>query len=167
VVVGMDRRLAAHLATGQLDGTMGGPEIDHALGLKSKRRSIYLRIAPEKEVEFLKIFDSPNVNECYERRPSVMPQQALAMSNSELIINHSRALTADLSKKSGPDNAKFIHLAFLQILSRPPTAEEESLCLHALTSHPTTQPAGSAAADRPRANLVLVLFNHNDFVTIR
>ncbi|HEV8291242.1 MAG TPA: DUF1549 and DUF1553 domain-containing protein, partial [Tepidisphaeraceae bacterium] len=171
------RRMEAELvrdnilyATGQLDPTMGGPEIDQNLGLVSRRRSIYLRIAPEKEVEFLKLFDSPNPNECYERRPSVVPQQALAMSNSELIINHSRTLAAELSEQAGGDDQKFINLAFLQILSRPPTAEEQSLCLRALASHPTTSPTTrptDAPRLRPRQNLVLVLFNHNDFVTIR
>jgi hypothetical protein len=158
-------------ATGQLDATMGGPEIDQNLGLVSRRRSIYLRIAPEKEVEFLKLFDSANPNECYERRPSVVPQQALAMSNSELIISHSRTLATELSKQAGADDQQFINLAFLQILSRPPTAEESSLCSRALAQHPSTRPVGSASADaerlRPRQNLVLVLFNHNDFVTIR
>src|SRR5882724_3261167 len=170
------RRMEAELvrdnilyATGQLDPTMGGPEIDQNLGLVSKRRSIYFRIAPEKEVEFLKLFDSANPNECYERRPSVVPQQALAMSNSELIINHSRTLAGELSKQAGADDGKFIDLAFVQILSRPATAEEISLCLRALANHPTTNPVGSASADaiRHRQNLVLVLFNHNDFVTIR
>jgi hypothetical protein len=165
------RRMEAELvrdnilyATNQLDSTMGGPEIDNALGLVSRRRSIYLRIAPEKEVEFLKLFDSANPNECYERRPSVMPQQALAMSNSELIINHSRTLAGELSKQAGADDQRFINLAFLQILSRPPTAEEMSICSRALAAHPTTRPSDS---NRPRQNLVLVLFNHNDFVTIR
>src|SRR5207249_8410215 len=51
-----------------LDATRGGPEIDHNLGLSSKRRSIYLRLAAEKEVEFLRIFDGPTVTECYQRR---------------------------------------------------------------------------------------------------
>ena len=115
-------------------------------------------------MEFLKLFDSANPNECYERRPSVVPQQALAMSNSELIINHSRTLAAELSKQAGPDDHKFISLAFLQILSRLPTGEELSLCLRALAAHPTTRPTDTI---RPRQNLVLVLFNHNDFVTIR
>jgi len=96
-----------------------------------------------------------------------VPQQALAMSNSELIVNDSRALAAELSKQAGADDGKFIGLAFVQILSRPATAEEMSVCLRALTAHPTTLPVGSASADRHRQNLVLVLFNHNDFVTIR
>ena len=89
---------------------------------------------------------------------------SLAMSNSELIINHSRTLAGELSKQAGPDDHKFISLAFLQILSRPPTEEEFSLCLRALAAHPTTRPTDTI---RPRQNLVLVLFNHNDFVTIR
>ena len=120
-------------------------------------------------MEFLKLFDSANPAECYERRPSVVPQQALAMSNSELIINHSRTLAAELSKQAGADDQKFIDLAFVRVLSRPPTAEETSVCLQALANHPTTKPVGSASADaiRHRQNLVLVLFNHNDFVTIR
>jgi hypothetical protein len=167
------RRMEAELvrdnilyATGQLDVTMGGPEIDHKLGLTSRRRSIYLRIAPEKEVEFLKLFEGPNPAECYERRPSVIPQQALALSNSEIVINHSRTLAADLSKKAGPDDSRFINLAFLQILARAPSAKEMSLCLSALAKTPTTQPSTSTT-ERTRQNLVLVLFNHNDFVTIR
>ena len=47
----------------------------------------YLRIAAEKEVEFLKVFDGPAVTECYTRRPSVVPQQALALANSELALD--------------------------------------------------------------------------------
>ena len=70
--------------SGTLDSTFGGPEIDHNLGLVSNRRSLYLRTANEKEVEFLKIFDGPSVSECYQRRPSVIPQQALVLANSEL-----------------------------------------------------------------------------------
>src|SRR5262249_51651150 len=72
--------------SGDLDPTRGGPDIDHKLGLTSKRRSLYLRTAAEKEVEFLKIFDGPSVTECYERKTSVVPQQALALANSELAL---------------------------------------------------------------------------------
>ncbi|MEQ2009676.1 MAG: DUF1549 domain-containing protein, partial [Limisphaerales bacterium] len=82
---------------GSLDLAMGGPEIDHNLGLSSKRRSVYLRLAAEKEVEFLKIFDGPAVTECYERRPSVMPQQALALANSELAQTEARRLAKQLA----------------------------------------------------------------------
>jgi hypothetical protein len=170
---------------GQLDETMGGPEVDHNQGLNSHRRSLYLRIAAEKEVEFLKIFDSPSVTECYERKHSVMPQQALALANSELTLSESRLLARALSAKSGSDSAKFTRDAFLRVLARRPTPEETRLCLAFLTEQVqrfkaqiplpaavTTNLAESAkpSADpalHARENLVLVLFNHNDFVTVR
>ena len=85
-----------HVA-GDLDATMSGPDIDHMLGLKSKRRSIYLRQAAEKEVEFLKVFDGPAVTECYIRRPTVVPQQALAMANSEITVNATMSLAQKLA----------------------------------------------------------------------
>lgn len=144
-------------ASGQLDLTMGGPDIDHKLALASRRRSIYLQIAAEKEAEFLKVFDSPSVTECYERRPSVMPQQALAMSNSELVLRESRTLTGKLAKEVGEDNNQFVRRAYMTILSRRPKEEELKVCREFL----------AAGGTKGRENLVLVLFNHNDFVTIR
>jgi hypothetical protein len=145
-------------AAGQLDPTMGGPEIDHKLGLVSKRRSIYLRTAPEKQVEFLAIFDGPSPTECYERKPSVMPQQALALINSSVAVEMSAVLAAALSKHAGQDADRFIHAAYLRTLSRPPVSEEMAACREFL-QHRTGQ--------RGRENLVRVLFNHNDFVTVR
>ena len=140
---------------GSLDPAMGGPEIDHNLGLTSKRRSLYLRLAAEKEVEFLKIFDGPAVTECYERRPSVMPQQALAMANSELAQAEARKLAKQFATD---DEEAFVRSAFAQILARRPTAEETRLGREFLAA---------TAKDRARENLVLVLLNHNDFVTVR
>ncbi len=143
--------------SGSLDLTMGGPDIDHTLGLTSKRRSIYMRIAAEKEVEFLKIFDGPAVTECYERHPSVMPQQALAMANSEVAFAEATKIASELSEDSGDG---FIRRAFETILARQPTSEELRVCGEFL--------AGSAkAAGNARENLILVLLSHNDFVTVR
>jgi hypothetical protein len=167
---------------GSLDLAMGGPDIDHKLGLISKRRSIYLRIAAEKEVEFLKVFDGPTVTECYERRPSVMPQQSLALANSELTLAQVRTLAQSLAAESADDDNRFITQAFRRILARPPREEELRLCRdflgkqieHSNTTESTT-PVSNKVADkasvepqmRARENLVLVLFNHNDFLTIR
>jgi hypothetical protein len=162
---------------GSLDETMGGPEVDHMQGLASRRRSIYLRIAAEKEVEFLKTFDSPSVTECYERKQTVMPQQALALANSELTLQQSKVLAAALEKQVGSDNSRFISEAFVRILSRPPTLQEMKLCGEFLnTKQPVSgaimvavqdvkKPAGKTL--NARENLILVLFNHNDFMTIR
>jgi uncharacterized protein DUF1553/uncharacterized protein DUF1549 len=168
---------------GDLDPAMGGPDIDHKLGLTSKRRSLYLRIAAEKEVEFLKIFDSPSVTECYERRPSVVPQQALALANSEITFREAKRLAQTLAADSGNDADRFVAQAFLRVLARQPNKEELRFCVEFLrtqtdrlsTQRSTHSPTSTAAnsqhsifsLERARENLVLVLFNHNDFVTIR
>ena len=173
-----------HVA-GSLDPTMGGPDIDHKLGLASKRRSLYLRLAAEKEVEFLRIFDGPSVTECYERRPSVVPQQALALANSELALSEARVLARRLSNEAVADPSRFVTLAFAQVLARRPGPEEVRLCAAFLAEQAghfvqkasskitpiSTQGTPSAVSievwDRVCENLILVLLNHNDFVTIR
>src|SRR5687767_2538491 len=150
-------------ASGQLDLTMGGPEIDHTQGLKSKRRSVYLRIAAEREVEFLKIFDGPAVTECYERKHTVIPQQALALGNSEIVQRQAEVLVKSLSAETGSDAVKFSERAYLRILARHPMPEELDQCVRFLEEARATD----AAKQDARANLVMVLFNHNDFVTVR
>lgn len=150
-------------AAGNLDRAMGGPEIDQKLGLSSKRRSLYLRLAAEKEVEFLKLFDGPSVTECYERRPSVMPQQALALANSEMALAQAKVLAKAVSAETEGDSG-FIQRAFTRILAREPKAEEVRMCQEFLTSGVSAQ---GANPQRARENLVLVLFNHNDFVAVR
>jgi hypothetical protein len=144
---------------GDLDATMGGPDIDHTQGLTSKRRSIYLRSAAEKEVEFLKIFDGPSVTECYMRRPSVVPQQALALANSELALREAKALAEKIREERA---GGFVAAAYRRVLARDPKPEEEKLCADFLAAEEK-----KSSRERARQNLVLVLFNHNDFVTIR
>jgi hypothetical protein len=141
---------------------MGGPDIDHALGLKSKRRSIYLRQAAEKEVEFLKIFDGPAVTECYVRRPTVVPQQALALVNSELTRTMAKALATQLGSKAGDSPDRFVRAAFERILARHVRQDELKLCREFLETR-----TRDSSVVRAREALVIVLFNHNDFVAVR
>jgi len=144
--------------SGQLDLTAGGPEIDQGLGLTNHRRSLYFRSAPEKEVEFLRIFDGPSVTECYFRRPSVIPQQALALGNSQLVVEQAHVLAGQLAAVA--DDGAFVRAAFLRVLARHATDEEVSACVGYLGEDGST-------AGRKREELIGVLFNHNDFVTVR
>src|SRR6185436_4755670 len=139
--------------SGDLDPAIGGPEIDHNQGLTSKRRSLYLRSAAEKEVEFLKIFDGPSVTECYMRRPSVVPQQALALANSQIAFQEAKSLSGQLSVANG----RFIEDAFLRVLAREPKSDEAKACEKFLMDEEK-----KTSPERARQNLVLVLFNHND-----
>ena len=190
------RRLDAELVrdnvlavSGSLDHTLGGADIDFHQGEESKRRSVYLRHAYEKQMKMLVIFDAASPNECYRRSESIIPQQALALANSSLALGQSRLLASSLWKEASdnePDDssAEFVRMAYLQILSRPPAEKELTLCLNFLDEQakllgdssklktfiggekPKIQPAGDPA-QRARENLVQVLLNHNDFVTIR
>ena len=174
--------------SGQLDPTLGGPDIDYRNGEESRRRSIYLRHAYEKQMTMLVLFDAASPNECYRRSESIIPQQALALTNSSLSLGQSRLLARQLWKEvsAGSDetHVAFVNAAFLQILSRSATEKELTACLQFLDDQaatlsdssrlttfrqgvaPQVKPATEPRA-RARENLVHVLMNHNDFVTVR
>jgi len=173
---------------GQLDKTLGGQDIDFRQGETSRRRSIYLQHAYEKQMTMLVLFDAASPTDCYRRSESIVPQQALALANSPLSLGQSRLLAAQLWKETAAESSEreshFLRAAFLQILSRPPDDEELSVCRQFLTdqaatlsdlsklttfsggSNPQVKPA-SDPHQRARENLVHVLMNHNDFVTVR
>jgi hypothetical protein len=156
-----------HVA-GSLDPAMGGPDIDHKLALTSRRRSIYLRTASEKQSEFLQIFDGPSVTECYERRPSVIPQQALALGNSQLALQLARQLARQLADRHPGQPDAQVTYGFVRVLGRQPTSAELQECLAFLNVPiPAATTAASSARLRAIENLALVLFNHSDFITIR
>jgi mono/diheme cytochrome c family protein len=184
------RRMEAELvrdsvlyAAGELDLSRGGPELDHQEGLSIPRRSLYFRHAPEKQMEFLALFDAANMVECYERSESVIPQQALALENSVLVLEASRRLASKLTKEA-PLQEDFVRIAFEHILNRAPTANECSECARFLSeqsrllanpaeltafgggSTPKTAPSGDPS-QRARENLIQALLNLNEFVTIR
>jgi hypothetical protein len=115
-------------------------------------------VAAEKEVEFLKIFDGPSVTECYLRKPSVVPQQALALANSELTRREAQSLARALAATPDQDNARFIDEAFLRVLSRRATTDEVKVCRDFLAHRERA---------RGREDLLAVLLNHNDFLTAR
>lgn len=170
-------------ASGQLDQSMGGHEIDYAQGLKVPRRSLYFTIHGEAQMEFLDTFDGPNVVDCYERSTSVRPQQALALSNNELVAAQANTLASQLSAElattadSSQIDERFVRAVFEQILGREPTGEEMGVSLAFLAEERQIALTGTAAAQgavpvaeaeaASRVSLVHVLFNHNDFVVVR
>jgi hypothetical protein len=157
---------------------MGGADIPHKQGLTVPRRSIYFQHAAEKQMEMMQIFDGASVTECYQRKQAILPQQSLALINNEMALRHAR-LTARLLDRRHAEPAKFVAAAFERVLSRAPTAGERAACLEFLQEQSasfTAAPAvPDATGDRPapaptlraRENLVHVLFNHHEFVTLR
>jgi hypothetical protein len=155
-----------------LDPAIGGPDIDFNQGFTSRRRSLYLTHHGEGRMPFLELFDAPDACEAYTRTVSVIPQQALALTNNEL----TRAISCDLAKRlwdeasSAPDRAScdvFITVAFEQVLSRAPSLSELEVSLAFLRKQEQLLTRlGPEASSRARANLVHALFNHNDFLTV-
>jgi hypothetical protein len=164
---------------GELDTTMGGHEIDHKLGMTSRRRSLYFAHHGEEKMEFLELFDGANACDCYKRSSSVQPQQALALANSELTKSLSRQLESRLwmiacdEDSELPVDNRFVRLAFLQVLNREPRDAEQSAALEFLNQQRDRLQSielAEAVTDpalRSRQNLIHALMNHHDFVTIR
>jgi hypothetical protein len=180
-------RDALFYTAGNLDLTRGGPDLAYTLAPTTPRRSLYFQHASEKQARFLELFDAASMNECYRRSESVVPQQALALANSDTSRDQARVVARKLSeavaKESEPDHT-FVQLAFERILGRKPSSAEVGECRSFLLSQaellktpndlkPFTggaKPTVEASTDpmqRAREDLTLVLFNHNDFVTIR
>ena len=169
---------------GELDLTIGGPELDHYTGQTSRRRSLYFTHTPNENMLFLKLFDSADPVACYRRYESIVPQQALALSNSEMSFTQSQLLARKISEKVGDDSWKFVSGAFERVLGRPPSTEEEAESVRFLQqqarlfknpSKLTRFESGKRSALPPatdpllraRQSFVHVLINRNEFVTIR
>jgi hypothetical protein len=163
---------------GQMDTAVGGPEVEETKELDSMRRSLYIRQAPDIRAEFLSQFDAANTNECYRREESIVPQQALSLANSRLTLEQARRLAAKLPVDG------FVGAAFEAVLNRPPSATErdDASTFLAQQTKLLAEPAklkpfetgvatplkpSTDPAQRARENLVHVLFNLNEFVTIR
>lgn len=161
---------------GRLDQTQGGQELENSDALKTFRRSLYYSCNPEVDgkSEFGALFDAPEPAECYRRTRSVIPQQALALSNSDLVHELSLAIVQSEGEKGGggegeTEETRFVIASFERVLSRPPTTVEVSVCLIALRQlrDDAVKAGHPEATTRARASFVRAILNHNDFVTIR
>ena len=81
------------------------------------------------------------------------------MSNSTIIHSNSVAVAKELADA---DDSQFISDAFLLILNRQPTDQEQQLAQKYLM-----QRADEIDAQLRRQGLIRALFNHNDFISIR
>ena len=171
-------------AAGELDRTIGGPELDQYAGQTSRRRSLYFTHTPNENMLFLKLFDLADPAGCYRRYESIVPQQALALSNSKMSFTQSRLLAGKISGEVGDNSDSFVATAFETVLARRPSPEEKTESLRFLrqqarlledptkltefqSGEPIEVPAAADPSLRARENLVHVLINRNEFVTIR
>jgi hypothetical protein len=162
--------------TGRLDSTLGGPDLPIAEGDEGTRRTIYYKYSRDHQIPFLRMFNPASVEECYLRQHGIAPQQALAMSNSRMALTSGRKLAALITEQTDSETSEeaaeaFIEAAFETVLGRRPLPAEQTVCAAALTDFTAaaSSDSGSSTAARRRAceNLVHILLNHNDFITVR
>jgi hypothetical protein len=156
---------------GRLDLTMGGVEIENKDALTTTRRSLYYSVHPESggKSSLGELFDAPDPLDCYRRVSSIVPQQALALTNSELVHESSVAIVKAWQDSGGGSAEQFVSYLFEQILSRQPTQAEIQVCLSALQKQQqlATSPDSPEANTRAHESLARILLNHNDFITVR
>lgn len=168
---------------GSLDLTMGGPELNEETDQDMTRRSLYFHLTPDAQLQFLKVFDGADPTSCYFRTESIVPQQALALANSKLTLAQSRILAGKLGGEETASE-QFVSAAFEAVLNRPPSPAERAKSLkflegqENLLASPAQLTPFAAVNDgsvkptvhpklRAREDLILALFNRNEFVTIR
>ena len=158
---------------GDLDGARGGREIESPNQPASRRRSLYFSCHPEAggSPRLLEFFDVPDPCDCYRRPESLVPQQSLALTNSDFVLQRSQALAGRLLAM--PDvkgDDRLIVAAFETVLTRVPTEKELAACrdfLNAQIELVAQKTTPEAARRRAWESLARVLFNHHDFITIR
>ncbi len=175
-------------ASGSLDLTLGGPELDNRQET-TPRRSLYYSVFAEDggHMRLLATFDAPDPCDSYRRTESILPQQALALTNSRLALDQGRLLArklwATLPGELGGDTVRFrvyTDMLFEQLLTRRPSTPEMQACLDFLQRQvrlfrDQEPPKGASAGVPPSADPVVraaeslaqALFSHNDFLTLR
>ena len=146
---------------GVLDVKLGGPSLNP--GDAVRRRSLYFKHSRDQQDKLLKMFNDADHLQCYRRTESIVPQQALALSNSKLAIDMAGQIAGRIK---GDD---FVGATFELLLGRQPDAAERRECETALAELEKAATAAKKAnpAQRARRGLVLALLNHNDFVSVR
>ena len=133
--------------TGELDRTRGGQPVAISSEAFAKRRSVYTMIDRTNPPELLTQFDFPSPDVSSGRRyETLVPQQALFLMNSPMVIETARKLVdrpafADLKT----DDLRVTSL-YLAIFQRWPTKTEVDIGLRYVKANPTGQDVVLSAA---------------------
>jgi hypothetical protein len=125
---------------GQLNPQIGGPSVRPELpaGLSDRygwktdtdptqrnRRSVYVFVRRNLRYPLFELFDMPDTNEtCGRRNRTTTPPQALFILNSELILNHARAMAGRVYREAGPDQYAIVTRSYRLAFGRDPSGED-------------------------------------------
>jgi len=136
------------------------------------RRSIYLLQRRKEVPTLLESFDFPQMTpNCIKRTHTTVASQALNMMNDALVQQLAGAFARRVAKEAGTEPARRIERAYWIAFSRPPTTEERTVGLRALTELTRSwakhgRLGGEDPASRALATFCHALLNSAAFVTI-
>ncbi|WP_063816400.1 PSD1 and planctomycete cytochrome C domain-containing protein [Pedosphaera parvula] len=132
---------------GDLDLTIGGKSVKLDAEPYSLRRTIYGFVDRKNVPNMFQAFDfaSPDLT-TGKRETTVVPQQALFMMNSPLVIEQARNVIRRVDVKSQPGAEARVKTLYELIYQREPTEIETRLAMEYLRSDATTEWQTNAAA---------------------
>lgn len=124
--------------TGELNSTYGGKPVSISTEDFAKRRAVYTLIDRANPPELLTQFDFPSPDVASGRRyETLVPQQALFLMNSPMVIETARKLVDRPAFADLKSDQERVTLLYLAIFQRWPTKEEVALGLRYVKSNPT------------------------------
>jgi hypothetical protein len=130
---------------GALDRTMYGRPVDLEKEPYSTRRTIYGRVDRSDVADVLINFDFANPDLPSGRRyETTVPQQALFLMNSPLVVEQAKKLVTLADFNSCEDDAARIRFLYERIYQRPPRPDEVKLGLEFVSQAPAPTPAEDA-----------------------
>jgi cytochrome c553 len=118
-----------------LDLRMYGRPVELTTAPYSPRRAVYGLIDRQDLPSLFRVFDIASPDQSSPRRPrTTVPQQALFLMNSPLVVEQARALAARLSQGDSPDDSRRLLTLYQIVLQRPPDSTEEAIAGHFLAA---------------------------------
>jgi hypothetical protein len=163
--------------SGDLDRQLGGPVIatrrnDSGEVVPAdpsgtgRRRSIYLRQRRTEMVSFLTVFDAPTIVFNSVQRPvSTMPLQALALLNSDFVLERSKSFAARLEREAG-DEATRLRLAYLTAWGREPREVHLQIARQFLETQATEYQDDPNPRSRAWIDFCQMLLASNEFLYV-
>jgi hypothetical protein len=155
-------------ASGLLEDKLGGPSVYPPIpsnfdvgGQRNRwqtsenphdwyRRSVYVFVLRNSPYPLLDAFDWANPQMVHNRREvTTTAPQALALVNSDLVFEWSKALAGRVIKEAGPNESAQIERAYQILYSRKPTAEEKTKLIGFLNAQETVTRKQLADGKKP------------------
>ena len=154
------------------DGNSGAMQRAGAFDARLPVRSVYLPVLRNNFLDSLALFDFPDPGLIVaERATTTVPAQGLYLLNSPFVMRQAEMAATQLLSDSDVDcDCQRIRAAYLRVLNRPPTEEEQTAIEKFLASYghgqatPSAHPAGPTDPQAVWAAIYQALFASAEFL---